>query len=477
MPRRTVPGSDFGYHLLLFDDEGHERKEADGRRYSQHVLEHETAGVTDVFVLSHGWMGDIPAAINQYDRWVGVMLRQERDLQRMRSTVPDFKPLVVCVHWPSLPWGVERVGAALLGGEEEGDEFETEEALDAAGLIDLYAPRIADTAETRRALATIMAVADNLDDADNLALAETASHTGELPQALTDAYRTLFEQAGLQYEGAVGPPDADQASFTPGATIETWAKRDGDDANAPAVLGFGDDLVARLKKAKEALLNPVRQISFWTMKKRARVVGQAGVHDLLVALQRAAEDARMHLMGHSFGCIVVSSAIAGPHIGDHFDSPLPRPVDAVLLAQGAMSLWSYAEKVSFAANQPGYFRELVDSGRIGGPLLITKSEFDTAVGKFYPLGAQIGGDILLGDDDLPRFGGLGTWGAQGVPASEIDILAPSAEYGLRRADVLNVDAARVIRNGTGPAGAHNDIAHPDVAHLMWQAVLGSQVQA
>src|SRR5690348_1439491 len=119
MPRRTVPGSEFEYHLVLLDEDGNERIEQEGNLYSATLLEQETAGVTDVFVVSHGWRGDIPAAINQYDRWVGVMLRQDRDVQRMRSRVPGFKPLVICIHWPSLPWGVERVGAALLGAPHD----------------------------------------------------------------------------------------------------------------------------------------------------------------------------------------------------------------------------------------------------------------------------------------------------------------------------------------------------------------------
>ena len=106
--------------------------------------------------------------------------------------------------------------------------------------------------------------------------------------------------------------------------------------------------------------------------------------------------------------------------------------------------------------------------------MTTQSSFDMAVGKYYPLGARVGGDVLL-DGVLPKYGGLGSWGAQGADAKPILILASNVEYGCRQRILIKVDAKRVICNGTGPSGAHSDISHDDVAHLMWQAVLGSLV--
>ena len=50
---------------------------------------------------------------------------------------------------------------------------------------------------------------------------------------------------------------------------------------------------------------------------------------------------RFHLMGHSFGCIVVSSTLAGPYAR----TALRRPVASVTLVQGALSHWSYAAEV------------------------------------------------------------------------------------------------------------------------------------
>ena len=65
MALETVPGHDTTYHLVSYDARGHERQEADGR-YSDAVLSAATVSdPTDVFVFSHGWNGDVPAARRQ----------------------------------------------------------------------------------------------------------------------------------------------------------------------------------------------------------------------------------------------------------------------------------------------------------------------------------------------------------------------------------------------------------------------------
>ena len=56
----------------------------------------------------------------------------------------------------------------------------------------------------------------------------------------------------------------------------------------------------------------------------------------------AATQARVHLMGHSFGCIVMSSILGGPGA----EAALPRAVDSLALVQGAVSLWAFGEDVN-----------------------------------------------------------------------------------------------------------------------------------
>lgn len=92
------------------------------------------------------------------------------------------------------------------------------------------------------------------------------------------------------------------------------------------------------------------------MKDRARKFGESGGFNLLKALQeKAAPTVRFHLIGHSFGCIVVSSILSGPK----GKGTLVRPVNSLALLQGAVSLWSYCSKISYERNRPGYFNQLI----------------------------------------------------------------------------------------------------------------------
>ena len=68
--------------------------------------------VTDVFVMSHGWWADVPSAKRQYAAWIGAMLACTDDLARMRTTRPDFRPLLLGLHWPSEPFGTEERGVS-----------------------------------------------------------------------------------------------------------------------------------------------------------------------------------------------------------------------------------------------------------------------------------------------------------------------------------------------------------------------------
>ena len=123
---------------------------------------------------------------------------------------------------------------------------------------------------------------------------------------------------------------------------------------------------------KNGILAGLRQASFWTMKHRARTVGEQGMHAFLSQLQQNC-DPRIHLMGHSFGCIVVSSILGGPD----GTTPLPRPVESAALVQGAFSLWSYADTIPDVGS-PGYFHLV--PGTVSGPIITTQSRNDTAVG-------------------------------------------------------------------------------------------------
>ncbi len=458
MPVRTVPGTDTQYHLINFDEHGVERAEADGSMLSATVcarLSDPAEGVTDVFFSSHGWKGDIPAAIEQYDKWVGAMVASA-DRTAMQAMRPGFKSMVVGVHWPSLPFGDESLESAAVLGGDDGTGIEAE--------IESYAASIANTPLAREALRIILTDAHQ-DDGES----------EELPEHVRNAYETLAHEAHLPSgsDNPGGAPGDEQGEWNAdhiyqqerAVAVEEAAEGEAVEA-APGLLGGG--FVSNfLKKAK---VNVLRQLSFWKMKDRARQIGEGGVHNLLVQLQHAAPAAtRFHLMGHSFGCIVMSATVAGTPSG----VPLVRPVDSLFLVQGALSLWSYSPDLPIEPGKAGYFHRILSQGLVRGPIVTTQSNLDTAVKTLYPAAVVVKSQFLLGEE-YPRYGGVGMFGLQGLGdvGSNIAMGPVTHAYGFQPKRVYNLESSHVIKKNEGlGSGAHSDIAHPEVAHAMWQAVL------
>jgi hypothetical protein len=71
---------------------------------------------------------------------------------------------------------------------------------------------------------------------------------------------------------------------------------------------------------------------------------------------------------------------------------------------------------------------------------------------------------------------VGTFGLQGegLPVELRDIeVDVTADYKFLPGRIYNLKSDSVIRNGGGLSGAHSDIAHPEVGHAFWEAVLAS----
>ena len=152
MTIEPVPGTTIPYYLLTFDAKGRERDDDSDGRMSERVLQAlRDEQPSDVFVFIHGWRGDMPAARKQYGAWMGAMMAPHADLHRARQQRPGFKPLLVGLHWPSLPFGEESFepGTSFAPGAADGLEAE----------IERCAEQIADTAAARAALRTIFEAA------------------------------------------------------------------------------------------------------------------------------------------------------------------------------------------------------------------------------------------------------------------------------------------------------------------------------
>jgi hypothetical protein len=152
--------------------------------------------VTDVFILSHGWQGDVPAAREQYDAWIDAMGACQTDIAEMKRVRPGFRPLIVGLHWPSRAWGDEEFGSG------DGNVSFSAPATDPVeAMVEQYAERLDATAEGREALRTIITSA-----AQEIA-------PPEMPADVRAAYELLEKQSLPASEGEGADPGADRDPF------------------------------------------------------------------------------------------------------------------------------------------------------------------------------------------------------------------------------------------------------------------------
>src|SRR5215472_14745448 len=397
MPFRTAPLSNMRYGLIAFDAQGVERADdPDGDPFSKRLLDQaQSDAVTDVFLCSHGWMGDMRAAESQYDAWIG-------QLGAVIGNASGIRPMAIGMHWPSKPWGDEN--------------FAITEALSGSP-------------EARAELAVLL----------------DRPPSPETPKALA----RLASAIGLETEGVGGEPMP--------LSVESG---DDNDPYAETEMDYGGALGA------SGITKALRVFSFWSMKKRARTIGEGAMNRFVASVQKSC-GARIHLMGHSFGCVIVSSILNGEN--------LIRPIDSVVLVQGALSLWSYTAAIPYLGGKSGYFHRVISGGVVKGPIVTTYSRWDHAVGIEYPIASR---EVDFAAPGLPpKHGAVGACGLAVKDAIAGKMLPAGEPYQFEPGRVHNLDASDYIcEPKTGLTGAHNDIARPEVAQVIWQAALANSRQ-
>jgi hypothetical protein len=436
MPFQTIPDLDLKYALISFDGNGRERTDdPEGGVFSSALIEKiKQEQPSDVFVFSHGWKGDFPSAVQQYNRWMGAMWKLAADRTAMG---PDFRPLFIGLHWPSLPWGEETIPSGATA-------FGTAASLVIDDLLEAAVQHFGGGPAVRPPLEVIFRAFEKNPAAK------------VLPDEVVAAYHDLAAAIGFSAgSDANAAPDQEGAELDPQAAVRAEKL-----ASAGDSFGIGSSI-------KSAILAGLRQPSFWLMKHRARSVGEGGMHTFVSQLQQVSQ-AAIHLMGHSFGCIVMSSILGGPG----GKTSLPRPVASAALIQGALSLWSFADRLPDSA-APGYFRDVLKNSSVAGPLVTTQSSHDTAVGLAYPAAVGLVDEFDFGagvPPVLPKFGGVGTWGIQGTTGAEARaMLSQQSTYDFQPGRVYNLDGSAFI-------SGHSAIDGPEVAHILWQVAAVGQAR-
>ena len=186
------------------------------------------------------------------------------------------------------------------------------------------------------------------------------------------------------------------------------------------------------------------------VKARAGNVGKNGVSKVVDKL--APKVQRVHLIGHSFGGRVVTAAAA---------NSTTNKIKTMSLLQTAFS------HNGFSKSMGGFFRSVVDNKRVDGPILVTHTKNDKAVGVAYPLASKINGDATAAfGDENDKFGGLGRNGAQKMEQNEVvkgSLQPENGNYSFQPRKFFNLE-------GTPFISGHGDVTGKQVAHAVRRAV-------
>jgi hypothetical protein len=426
-----MAGEPLPHWEISFDERG----TANRGEVDQLLAELPGKDLTDLFVFSHGWNSDRRQARRLYDLYFG----QVPGLLARGGSAARAGWLGVV--WPSKRWADEPEPTGELAGGG------------AAGLGDGAVPAAAPADP-----ALVQDLKDVFPGDDRGAaldeLARLLAERPEDPAALARFQALMGELSGAADDDPAGEDRGEVALLTddPEEVFGRFADAVPQTGEGGAA-GLGDAFGRLWNGAKEAL----RQLTYFEMKKRAGVVGKAGLGPLLGRIHQADPDVRIHLLGHSFGARLVSFALAG------LPDPASSPVKSLYLLQGAFSHFAFADALPMDRSRGGALKGM--AARVDGPLLASFSVHDLAVGKLYPLASLSSRDDSAGlEDQLYRWGGIGHDGAQAVDATVATLGPVGTGYPFARGRFVNLDGNAIVNRGGPPSGAHSDIFHPE---LVW----------
>jgi predicted alpha/beta hydrolase family esterase len=428
------------------------------------------AGTTDLVVVSHGWNNDEREAEALYTK----LFSNLADVTRGDVAFGARKLAIVGVIWPSKRFD-ELMTHVEGSGEETGGARSVGAATEAAArqamieAVDRAAPLFddPDDAARREKLLSLRALVERDLEHDEAAQAEFVKTLREV----LDRGQTTKEQASAEdssdrllkgvpaavFQNAMHAAPAAGTGGPPGEPVKTAASlsgRGGPEDSAGGAAGIRDIF----SKAANAVVNLLNVTTYFEMKQRAGTVGKHGVAPLIDELAPRVE--RIHLVGHSFGGRLVTAAAA---------SSTTDKLHSLSLLQAAFS------HNGFSDSQRGFFRSVVAGKRVRGPVLVTHTKNDKAVGLAYPAASRINRDAASGFGDADdKFGGIGSNGAQKMPPGEIaaaaELLAVGGAYAFQAGRFHNLRADAFIRDPEG-GDAHGFVWVPEVAWALSRAIL------
>ena len=405
-------------------------------------------GVTDLFVISHGWNNNKSKAEDLYrelfENFVAVAEPDE---------VAERHFAIVGVIWPSKEYDPSIAVSGAGGAEEGAAGFGSGDASSVAAL-EKKLDELKETFNEPQQIKLLDEAKALLPDLEEKATArlEFVHKMRSLldPGAASkeDASDIFLEEDGNELMKNLKADEADLAEDVAGPGGTASLPLGVGTVRAPE--GGAAGIVEFFSGFKAAAANILNYTTYYEMKTRAGAVGKNGVGPLLDKL--APQVQRIHLIGHSFGGRVVTAAAANSK-NDKMKS--------MTLLQAAFS------QNGFSKREGGFFRAVVDDHRIKGPVLITHTINDRAVGFAYPLASRISGDktMAFGDKD-DKFGAMGRNGAQKMEAGETvvgELLPVGGDYIFQVGKFFNLEAGNFIKD-------HGDVKGKQVAYLVRTAV-------
>ncbi|MFI8518215.1 serine-threonine protein kinase [Streptomyces sp. NPDC085481] len=419
------------YREIVFDKDG-DGPAGQAARVAE--LARRGGGCTDLVLFAHGWNNSPSVATRFYSSFFAPF---------PGVTGPGVRLGYAGVVWPSMMFSDEPVpDYASLAATVPGK----------TAVVARLAELIGAEPEEEAAFVEFGSLLRELTDTDR---ADVLAGGAEVPDFLVgdplEVY-ARFAAAGEEPGEGSGEGEGGGEGSGEGGSGEPGAGSGQGEGEGPgeALFGGGDRVKRLWKGAKEAL----RQATYYTMKRRAGVVGARGLGPLLGELARTAPALRVHLAGHSFGARLVAHALLGLPAG-------ARNVKSVTLLQGAFSHYAFAPRLPHDQAHGGPLKDLLP--RVDGPLVACHSHHDTALRVFYPLASRLSrdDDSLLGQDDR-RWGAIGYDGFQSVPDTATRTLESALRDGLPAAGCVSVDTARVVSE-------HSDICHTELARVVARA--------
>jgi hypothetical protein len=402
------------------------------------------AGITDLFVVSHGWNDNMEEARALYrDLFGAVRAQLDRHLPGL-----DRRFGVVGILWPSKKFTDQELipgGAASITSSAR------------QVLLGKKIDSLKGVFTTPKGDAILQQAKELLPDLEDQPAAR--DQFGQLIRSLIAVEAVIGEDGTKQFAKTSGADLMRKLAVVtlpgPPARPGGGAVSMGGAAGAGAGAAGGAALFNPFSGVTAAASNLLNLTTYYQMKERAGLIGRTAAADLVKTIVASSPQVKLHLVGHSFGARLVTALALGRE-----GMPVQQFASMSLL-QAAFSQNGFADKF----NPIGFFRDVVAGHRVTGPILATCTVNDRAVGLAYPLVSLIAGQNAAGfGGPTDPFGALGRNGAQNTTeAIDGELLPVDGNYDFRGGAIFNLNADKVI---TG----HSDICKPEVAYAVLRAV-------